>query len=92
VNALPYGIIPSPPIVYTDATCRTIDEDAYRAHLRYLLGYPITGLCVGGHAGETECLTMDERLRVVQIAQQEAAGRVPIMGGVIADSPWSAIE
>lgn len=92
MNALPYGIIPSPPIVYTDATCRTIDEDAYRAHLRYLLSYPITGLCVGGHAGETECLTMDERLRVVRIAQEEAAGRAPIMGGVIADSTWSAIE
>jgi 4-hydroxy-tetrahydrodipicolinate synthase len=92
VNALPHGIIPSPPIVFTDATCRTIDEDAYRAHLRFLLQHDIDGLCVGGHAGETECLSMDERLRVVAIAREESRGRVPVMGGVIADSTWSAID
>ena len=92
MNVRPYSIIPSPPIVYTDATCRTIDEDAFRAHLRYLLSFDIHGLCVGGHAGETECLSMDERLRVVAIAREESAGRVPVMGGVIADSTWSAID
>ncbi len=92
MNALPYGIIPSPPIVYTDATCRTVDEEAYRAHLRYLLDHGVHGLCVGGHAGETECLTMDERLRVIDIAREESRGSVPVMGGVIADSTWSAID
>jgi 4-hydroxy-tetrahydrodipicolinate synthase len=86
------GIVPAAPIVYTDASCRTIDEDAYRAHLRFLLQHDIGGLCVGGHAGETECLTMQERLTTVRIAREEAKGRVPIMGGVIADSTWSAID
>ncbi len=86
------GIVPAAPIVYTDATCRTIDEDAYRAHLRFLLQHDIGGLCVGGHAGETECLTMQERLTTIRIAREEAGGRVPIMGGVIADSTWSAID
>lgn len=86
------GIVPAAPVVYTDASCRTIDEDAYRAHLRFLLQHDIGGLCVGGHAGETECLTMQERLTVIRIAREEAAGRVPIMGGVIADSTWSAID
>lgn len=86
------GIVPAAPIVYTDASCRTIDEDAYRAHIRFLLQHEIGGLCVGGHAGETECLTMQERLTVIRIAREEAAGRVPVMGGVIADSTWSAID
>ena len=47
------GIIPSPPVVYTDATCRSVDYDATREHLRFLMSHDISGLCVGGHAGET---------------------------------------
>lgn len=86
------GIIPSPPVVYRDASCREVDLEAYRAHLRFLLEYPIGALCIGGHAGETECLTTDERLRVLRVAVEEAGGRIPVMGGVIADSTWSAIE
>jgi 4-hydroxy-tetrahydrodipicolinate synthase len=86
------GIIPSPAVVFTDATCETVDYDAYREHMRFLLKHDISALCIGGHAGETECLTMDERLNVLRIAQEEAKGRVPVMGGVVADSTWSAIE
>jgi 4-hydroxy-tetrahydrodipicolinate synthase len=86
------GIIPSPPVVYTSADCETVDYEATRAHFRFLLSHDISALCVGGHAGETECLTMDERLSVIRIAREEAAGRAPIIGGVVADSTWSAIE
>lgn len=86
------GIIPSPPVIYTDDTCRLVDYDAVRDHFRFLLRHDIGALCVGGHAGETECLTMDERLAVIRIAREEAKGRVPVMGGVVADSTWSAIE
>lgn len=92
MNTKPQGIIPAAPVVFTDATCKTIDEDAYRAHLRFLLSYDIGALCVGGHAGETECLSMPERVRTVQIALEESKGRVPVIGGVIADSTWSAID
>ena len=86
------GIIPSPPVIYTDASCREINYDAYRDHLRHLLSFEIGGLCIGGHAGETECLTMDERLKVIDIAVDEARGRVPVIGGVISDSTHSAID
>jgi 4-hydroxy-tetrahydrodipicolinate synthase len=86
------GIIPSPPIVYTDETCEVVDFDGYRQHLRFLLDHDISALCVGGHAGETECLRMDERLGVINVALDESRGRVPVFGGVVADSTWSAIE
>jgi 4-hydroxy-tetrahydrodipicolinate synthase len=86
------GIIPSPAVVFTDASCETVDYDAYREHMQFLLRHDISALCIGGHAGETECLTMEERLKVLSIAQEEAKGRVPVMGGVVADSTWSAIE
>jgi 4-hydroxy-tetrahydrodipicolinate synthase len=35
---------------------------------------------------------MEERLNVVRIAREEAKGRVPVMGGVVADSTWAAID
>jgi 4-hydroxy-tetrahydrodipicolinate synthase len=86
------GVIPSPPVIYTDDTCREVDYEGYRRHLRHLLAHDITALCIGGHAGETECLTMDERLRVIDIAIEESKGRIPVIGGVIADSTHSAID
>ena len=60
------GIIPATPVVYTNASCKTIDFDAVREHFRFLLDHDISALCVGGHAGETECLTMDERLKIIE--------------------------
>jgi 4-hydroxy-tetrahydrodipicolinate synthase len=86
------GVIPSPPVVYTDESCMEVNYEGYRRHLRHLLAFDIGGLCIGGHAGETECLTMDERLKVIDVAVEEAKGRVPIIGGVIADSTHAAIE
>ncbi len=86
------GVVPAAPVIYTDAGCTTLDYEAYRDHLRFLLSHEIAALCVGGHAGETECLTMDERLKVIEIAIDESKGRVPVLGGVIADSTWAAIE
>ncbi len=68
------GIIPSPPVVYTDATCRTVDYDAYAEHLHFLASHDISALCVGGHAGETECLTMEERLGVIRVAREVTKG------------------
>jgi 4-hydroxy-tetrahydrodipicolinate synthase len=87
------GIFPSVCVVFTDKSCREIDYDAYREFLRkHILSADIGAVVVGGHAGETECMTMDERLKVIKIAQEEAKGRVPVVGGVISDSTWGAIE
>ena len=86
------GIYPATPVVFTDYTCRDVDYEATRAHYRFLLDHGVNGLCVGGHAGETECLTMEERLCLIDVAREDAAGSVPVIGGVIADSTWAAIE
>ena len=86
------GVIPSACIVYTDETCRTLDEDATRKQFRYLLQHDIGALVVGGHAGEFECLDPEERKRVIQMAKEEAKGKVPIVGGVAGDSTREAIK
>jgi 4-hydroxy-tetrahydrodipicolinate synthase len=86
------GIYPSVCVSYTDETCAEIDYDAYREHIRFMLQHPIGGLVVGGHAGETECLTMEERLAVLKIAIEESDGKVPVFGGIVADSTREAIR
>lgn len=86
------GIVPSVFVVYTDETCRTIDEDVYREHLRYLLKHDIGALVCGGHAGETESLTSQEKIRLLKIAQEETKGKIPVVGGVIAESTQDAIK
>jgi 4-hydroxy-tetrahydrodipicolinate synthase len=86
------GIIPSACIVFTDETCRILDEDATRKQFRYLLQHDIGALVVGGHAGEFECLDPQERKRVIGIAKEEAKGKVPVVGGVAGDSTREAIK
>ncbi len=86
------GVIPSACIVFTDESCRRLDEDATRKQFRYLLKHEIGALVVGGHAGEVECLDPDERKTVLRIAKEEAKGKVPVVGGIVADSTREAIR
>ena len=86
------GLLPSVCVVYKDKSCRELDEDAYRKLLQDIMQADINAFVVGGHAGETECLTMDERLRVIKITREEGKGKIPIVGGILADATWKAIE
>jgi len=71
----------------------TIDEPAYRAHLRWLADTPgVTGLVVNGHAAEVASLTRDERKRALAIALEEVGDRVPLIAGVYTDGTQEAVE
>ena len=85
------GICPAVFVLYTDATCRKIDEKAQRAHYRKLIDHGVDALVVGGHAGEIVSLNPEERMFVIQMAKEEAKGRIPVVGGVVADSTAEAI-
>ena len=63
-----------------------VDLDAIRRHVRFLIdGGLVEGdavLLAGGAAGDFSTLTFDERLAIIDVVVDEAAGRVPIaMGG-----------
>jgi len=62
-----------------------IDEDAYRSFIRYFLHEDrfvrIGGLCINPEAGEIFYLTRAEKRRVLEIAMEEAHGKVPIFAG-----------
>ena len=71
----------------------SIDEAAYRTHLRWLADTRgVTGIVVNGHAAEVASLTREERRRALAIALDEVAGKVPVVAGVYADGTQEASE
>ena len=71
----------------------SIDEDAFGAHVRWLVeASKGGGVVCNGHAGEVASLTRKERQRVIEIAVREARGKAPVVSGVYTDSTPEAIE
>jgi len=71
----------------------SIDEAAYRRHLRWLADTPgVTGIVANGHAAEVASLSRDERKRALAIALEEVAGACPIVAGVYTDGTAEAVE
>ena len=71
----------------------SIDEPAYRRHLRWLADTRgVTGLVANGHASEVSSLSRDERKRSLAIALDEVAGRCPVIAGVYSDGTAEAVE
>jgi 4-hydroxy-tetrahydrodipicolinate synthase len=71
----------------------SIDEAAYRKHLRWLADTPgVTGIIANGHAAEVASLSRDERTRALAVALDEIAGACPIVAGVYTDGTAEAVE
>jgi len=74
----------------------TIDEPAYRRFLQYFLKEPRFlregGLCINPEAGEIFYLTRQEKRRVLEIAMEEAHGKVPIIAGTWAITTDEMVE
>src|SRR5688500_19326403 len=69
----------------------SIDEPAYRAHLRWLADTRgVTGIVANGHASEVSSLTREERKRSLAIALDAIAGTCPHIAGVYADGTAQA--
>jgi 4-hydroxy-tetrahydrodipicolinate synthase len=86
-----YGIIP--PMTTPFDGGEDLDERALRADVRYLVEEAgVHGLAVGGSTGEGHTLSVDELVRAVGVAVEEARGRVPVIAGIIVDSTRQAVE
>jgi 4-hydroxy-tetrahydrodipicolinate synthase len=84
------GIIP--PIVTPFDQAGEIDEAAFRNVVRFTIGKGVHGICVGGSTGEGHTYTTAEFVRLMEIAAEEAAGRTPLMAGIITNSTKNAID
>jgi 4-hydroxy-tetrahydrodipicolinate synthase len=70
----------------------SIDEPAYRRHLRWLADTRgVTGIVVNGHASEVSSLDREERKRSLAIALDELAGACPVIAGVYSDGTAEAV-
>ena len=70
----------------------SIDDDAYRRHLRWLADTRgVTGIVANGHAAEVSSLSREERVRALAIAVDEIAGACPVVAGVYADGTQDAV-
>src|SRR5206468_8630269 len=71
----------------------TIDEPAYRKHLRWLAdARGVTGIVANGHAAEVSSLSREERKRTLAIALDEVGAACPIVAGVYSDGTAEAVE
>jgi 4-hydroxy-tetrahydrodipicolinate synthase len=71
----------------------SIDEPAYRRHLRWLADTRgVTGIVANGHASEVSSLGRDERKRSLAIALDEVAGQCPVVAGIYSDGTAEAVE
>ncbi len=84
------GIVP--PLVTPFNADGSLDEAALRETARFMIGQGVHGLVVGGSSGEGYTLATEELRRSIDIAVDEAAGRIPVIAGVITNSTRDAIR
>jgi 4-hydroxy-tetrahydrodipicolinate synthase len=85
-----FGIIP-PTTTPFDADGE-IDFAAARAQVRFMVEQGAHGLAAGGSTGEGHTLERDEFRRLIAEVAEEAAGRLPVIAGIITDSTRDAVK
>jgi 4-hydroxy-tetrahydrodipicolinate synthase len=85
----PRGVIPA--VLLPFRSDFTIDEAAYRGHLRDVASAGgIAALTVNGHSSEVHACTLDEQREVLRITMEEVGDRLPIVAGIYADGSLEA--
>ena len=69
-----------------------VDESAFRALVDWQIESGIHFLVPCGSTGEAATLTDEEHLRVVRLAAEQTAGRVPVVGGVNGNDTRATVE
>jgi 4-hydroxy-tetrahydrodipicolinate synthase len=85
----PQGVIPAVLLPFHEDL--SIDEAAYRAHLRDIGSVEgISAITTNAHASEVASCTFDEQRRVLEITQEELGARLPIVNGIYAEGSLEA--
>jgi 4-hydroxy-tetrahydrodipicolinate synthase len=69
-----------------------LDEERYRAHIDWQIREGVTGIVPCGTTGESATLSHEEHERVIDIAVDEARGRVPVLAGTGSNSTAEAVR
>ncbi len=70
----------------------TIDEQAFEALIESQIAAGVSGIVPVGTTGESPTLSVEEHLRVIELAVHYAAGRVQVIAGAGANCTAEAIE
>jgi 4-hydroxy-tetrahydrodipicolinate synthase len=70
----------------------SLDYEAYRALVDWHVAEGSDALVVVGTTGESPTVSMDEHAELIRVAVEHAAGRIPIIAGVGANSTDEAIH
>src|SRR5215472_14884990 len=86
---VPNGVIPA--VLLPFAEDLSIDESAFRKHLTDVAGVEgLTAITVNAHSTEVASCSFEEQRRVLDIAQDEIGGRLPLVNGIWADGSLEA--
>lgn len=69
----------------------TIDYDAYVRCVEHIVAAGVQGIIVGGTTGEYYVESNEERLRLLELAQDIVSGRVPVVFGTGAIDPTHSV-
>jgi 4-hydroxy-tetrahydrodipicolinate synthase len=88
-NYIPHGVIPAVLLPFDGELA--IDEAGFRKHLRDVAATDgISAITINAHSTEVASCSFDEQRRVLDIAQDEVGGRLPLVNGVWADGSLEA--
>src|SRR5947209_12049115 len=88
-HSVPHGVMPAVLLPFNDAL--SIDAKSFRAHLRDVAAVEgLSAITINAHSTEVASCTFDEQRRVLDIAQDEVGGRLPLVNGVWADGSLEA--
>ncbi|HEX5091592.1 MAG TPA: dihydrodipicolinate synthase family protein [Burkholderiales bacterium] len=86
---VPHGVIPAVLLPFHEDL--SIDEAAYRAHLRDVASVEgLSAITVNAHASEVASCTFEEQRRVLEVTRDEIGARLPIVNGIYADGSLEA--
>jgi 4-hydroxy-tetrahydrodipicolinate synthase len=88
-NYVPQGVIPAVLLPFHEDL--SIDEAAYRAHLRDVAAVEgVSAITTNAHASEVASCSSEEQKRVLAITADEIGDRMPIVNGVYAENALEA--
>jgi 4-hydroxy-tetrahydrodipicolinate synthase len=88
-NYVPKGVIPAVLLPFENDL--SIDEASFRKHLRDVAGVEgLSAVTINAHSTEVASCTFEEQRRVLEIAQDEIGGRLPLVNGIWADGSMEA--
>ncbi len=89
VHYVPYGVIPA--VILPFAEDLSIDEQSFRKHLSDVAATEgLSAITVNAHSTEVASCSFDEQRRILEIAQDEIGGQLPIVNGIWADGSLEA--